>query len=68
MIEDREHHGQRALSVSWTFTRGRPTVTDASWHALGPIVMCVYIVPEEGEERRSGSSHFFFFFAKQDWY
>ena len=26
---------------------------------LGLIVMCVYIVPEEGEERRSGRSYFF---------
>ena len=39
--------------------RGRPTVTVASWHVLDPIVMCVYTVPEEGEERRSGRSHFF---------
>ena len=39
---------------------GQPTDTVASWHVLGPIVMCVYIVPEEGEERRSGRSHIFF--------
>ena len=51
--------GQRALSVSWTFTGGRPTVTVASWHLLGPIVICVNIVAEEGEERSSGSYHFF---------
>ena len=39
---------------------GRPTVTVESWYVLGPIVMRVYIVPEEGEEHRSKSSHFFF--------
>ena len=50
--------GQRALSVSWTDTGGGGTTYCASWYVLGPIVMCVYIVPEEGEERRSGSSHF----------
>ena len=51
--------GQRALSVSWTFTGEGATVTLASWYVLGPIVMCVYIVPKEGEERRSRSSNFF---------
>ena len=25
------------------------TATGVSWPVLGPIVMCVYIVPEEGE-------------------
>ena len=40
----------------------RPTVTVASWYVLVPIVICVYTVPEEGEERRSGRSHLFFFF------
>ena len=48
---------QRELSVSWPFTRGGlPTATVASCE-LRPTVMCVYIVPEEGEERRSGHSH-----------
>ena len=28
---------------------GGATVTIVSWHVLGPIVMCVYIVPEEGQ-------------------
>ena len=49
--------GQRALSISWTFTGGGAAYSHGcGWHVLGPIVMCVYIVPEEGERRRSGSS------------
>ena len=43
--------GQRTLSVSWTFTRGAGLLSRLpSWHVLGLIVMCIYNVPEEGEE------------------
>ena len=38
---------QRALSVSWTFTRGVAYCHGCKQVCiLGPIAMCVYIVPE----------------------
>ena len=43
MIKDREH-----CRFFGRFPGG-PTVTVVSWRVLGPIVMCVYTVPEEGE-------------------
>ena len=39
-----------SIAISWTFTGGGgASVTVVSCHVLGPIVMCVYIVPEEGK-------------------
>ena len=37
---------------------GGPAVAVANWYVLGPIVKCISIVSEEGQERRSGSAHF----------
>ena len=61
-VDDDVTWSERMIGFLDVYPGGWPTVTVASWHVLGPIVMCVYIVPEEGEERRSGRSHFFFFF------
>ena len=59
-VDDVVTWSERIIGFLDVYPGGRPTDTVASWHVLGPIVMCVYIVPEEGEERRSGRSHIFF--------
>ena len=63
-VDDDVTWSERIIGFLDVYPGGRPTITFATWHVLGPIVMCVYIVPEEGEERCSGRSIFFFFFGQ----
>ena len=58
-VDDDVTGSERIIGFLDVYRGGWPTVTIASWHVLGPMVMCVYIVPEEGAECHSGHSHFY---------